>query len=363
MSYKNLKVLLISPLPPPAGGIATWTKQYIKWASRNGLNVDIVDTAVTGKRAKKINTKTSMVDEVKRTINIIRELKHKIKEFKPQIIHMNTPCGKFGIIRDYLCAKIAKKDDIKLFIHYRCNIEDQVGQGIIQRSFLKKLANMADRNLVLNNSSKKYLSLETNNESIMIANFINETFISSKPKIIRDEIKIISFVGHIQRTKGLFEIINAAKKLPEIMFKLAGPVSNEMKNIEIPLNVTFVGSITKQEVKKLLSESDIFLFPSYTEGFANAMLEAMASGLPIIATPVGANVDMIESSGGIIVEVGDSTGLVNAIKDLKHPNVRSEMSNWNIEKVKSEYTTEKVMRKLIYQYLTNGEKNSIGVVN
>jgi glycosyltransferase involved in cell wall biosynthesis len=350
MSYENLRVLLISSLPPPAGGISTWTKQYIEWAAGNSLNVDIVNTAVVGKRAEKINSKTNMVDELKRTINIIEELKQKIKKFKPNVIHLNTPCGKLGIIRDYLCAKIAKKNDVKLFIHYRCNIEDQVGQGIIQKCFLKQLANMADRNLVLNRSSKKYLSLETKNDSIMIANLINETFISLEPKIIHDEIKTISFVGHIQRTKGLFEIIDAAKKLPEIKFKLAGPVSNEIKAVEIPLNINFMGSITKQEVKELLYESDIFLFPSYTEGFANAMLEAMASGLPIITTPVGANADMIESSGGIIVEVGDCIGLVNAINNLKDPNVRLEMSNWNIDKVKLEYTTEKVMRKLISQY-------------
>lgn len=346
MIENDLRVLLVSPLPPPAGGIATWTEQFISWANKNSLKVDIVNTALIGKRAKKINSNKSLLDEIQRTKDIIKDLNLKVKEINPHVIHLNTACGKLGIIRDYLCVKIAKKKNNRVFVHYRCNIEDQVGKGIIQRTFLKKLSSIADENLVLNSSSKKYLSVEAMNNSIMIPNFIDEKFILNEPKIIRDDIKIISFVGHIQKTKGLFEMIDVAKRLPQIIFKLGGPVANEIKDIEVPSNMILMGAITKYEVKELLMESDIFLFPSHTEGFANAMLEAMALGLPIITTPVGANKDMIESSGGRIVDVGDSIGLVDAINKLKDVNIRVEMSIWNIEKVKQEYTTEKVMKKI-----------------
>lgn len=351
MIQEKLRVLLISPLPPPAGGIASWTKQYIEWSNNHDLNVDIVNTAVIGKRAEKINSKTKILDELKRTKEIICELRKKIKDFKPQIIHLNTPCGKLGIIRDYLCSRIAKKYGIKLFIHYRCNISDQVRKSRISKYFLKKIANIADINLVLNTSSKEYLKSEANSCSIKIANFIDKTFILQGSKQISDKIKTISFVGHIQRTKGIFEIIDAARGFPEITFKLAGPIANEIKEIGKPSNLVFVGTLTKQEVRELLIDSDIFLFPSYTEGFANAMLEAMATGLPIIATPVGANVDMIESTGGVIVEVGNSNSIIEAINSLRSFAARSKMSEWNLKKVKDEYTTSKVMNKLISIYL------------
>ena len=55
MKRNDLKILLVSPLPPPAGGIASWTQQYIGWSEINNLNVEIVNTAVIGKREKKIN--------------------------------------------------------------------------------------------------------------------------------------------------------------------------------------------------------------------------------------------------------------------------------------------------------------------
>jgi len=351
MKRNNLKILLVSPLPPPAGGIASWTQQYIDWSKKNNLNVEIVNTAVIGKRAEKINQKTKILDEIKRTKNIIIDLKNKINIFKPQIIHLNTPCGKIGIIRDFLCAKIAKKNGIKLIVHYRCNIKDQVGNSIVTKIYMRRLSNIADLNLVLNNSSKQYLIQETQNNSILIPNFINDDFLLDEYKKIRSEIKIISFVGHVQRSKGILEIIQVAKQLPEITFKIAGPVSEDINNIKIPDNLIFLGLLSKQDVKKLLLESDVFLFPSYTEGFANALLEAMAMGLPIITTPVGANVEMIESMGGLIVEAGNWNSIMNAISDMKSSVDRSRMSVWNLNKVKNEYTIDKVMDKLFLIYM------------
>lgn len=352
MIKNDLRVLLISPLPPPAGGIASWTKQYKEWSDKNDLNVEIVNTAVIGKRAEKINHKTRIWDEIKRTNIIIKELKFKVEQYKPHIIHLNTPCGKFGIIRDYFCARIAKKNDIKLMVHYRCNVKDQVKNNVISNFFLKKLSNFADKNLVLNNSSSDYISQKTSRDTVIISNFINDDFVVNEPKNIREKIKIISFVGHVQRTKGILEIIEVAKIFPEIIFKLAGPVANEIACLEKPANVLFMGPLDKHQVKKLLISSDIFLFPSYTEGFANVMLEAMATGLPIIATPVGANIGIIESKGGIIVDVGNSDSIIKAINNLKGFTIRLEMSEWNLKKVKREYTIDKVMKKIISIYLT-----------
>lgn len=356
MTEKDLRVLLISPLPPPAGGIATWTEQYIQWTKNRKINIDIVNSAVIGRRAQKINSNTNFLEEIERTKSIVKELRTKIDKFKPQIIHLNTPCGKFGIVRDFICAQIAIKNSVKLIVHYRCNIEDQVHKSFVSRFFLKRLSNIADLNLVLNSSSSQYLMQGNQRNSILIANFINESFALDRSKSITTDIKIISFVGHVQRAKGILEIIHAAKELPEITFKIAGPISGEISKIEKPKNMVFLGVLSKQEVKILLQESDLFLFPTYTEGFANALLEAMAVGLPIITTPVGANVDMLESMGGVIVEVGNSKDIVDAIYSIKSPVDRTRMSEWNLNKVKNEYTIDKVMEKLMLIYLNELSK-------
>lgn len=351
MQNQELKILLISPVPPPAGGIATWTQQYIEWSKINHFNVDIVNTALVGKRAENIKSKSKLIDEIQRTTRIVKDIIFKVKKHKPNIIHINTSCSELGIIRDYLCARIGKRKGIKIFIHYRCNIEDQVGKKLIQNYFLKKLANIADRNLVLNNLSKKFLSNKLQKDSTLIANFIDESYLLTKPKEIKETIRVITFVGHLNRSKGIFEIFEAARSHSKIIFNLAGPASKFIKGDNLPSNVRLLGALQKEEVRNLLYQSDVFLFPSYTEGFANSLLEAMAMGLPIITTPVGANKDMLESSGGVFVDIANSSEIVCAINHIKNLDVRLKMARWNIDKVKREYTTDKIMRKLISLYL------------
>lgn len=352
MDEKAPKVLLLSPLPPPAGGIATWTIRYLKWSEDNNLNVEIVNTAVTGNRLRKINRQRNLIDEISRTKNIIITLKNKITDNTPDLAHINSACGKFGIIRDYLCALLIKNKKIKLIVHYHCNIEDQIGENKIQLLFLKKLSKLADTTLVLNTPSKEFLENKIGCVGTIVPNFIDDSFQVAKVRKINDTVKNILFVGHVQQTKGALEIIESAKKFPKIVFTLAGPVSDEIKQLNIPPNIEFLGEVNKSKVIYLLNESDIFLFPSYTEGFANALLEAMAMGLPVIATDVGANLDMLENRGGLIVKKKKYQDIVKAIDKLENQSIREKMSMWNLEKVHKHYFIDGVMEKLIEIYRT-----------
>lgn len=343
-----MKILLISPIPPPVGGIATWTEQYLKWLTQKQFNVYHVNTS---KSEGNLESNRKKSNQFIRTRKIINNLRMKIKKINPDIIHLNTSCAKFGLMRDYLCAKMAKKSKTKLIVQYHCNIIDQVRKNPISKYFLKKISNIADKNIVLNKTSQDYLFNNTHNYSEVIPNFISESFLIKESKIINDNIYIISFVGHIRISKGILEIIEVARKKSDIIFKLVGPIDEEIKNISIPLNIHLMGAMSTKEIKEILKTTDVFLFPTHTEGFSIALLEAMSCGLPIVTTPVGANIDMIESNGGIIVKTNDIEGILNAIDKMKDPNIRKDMSVWNVNKVKNEYTTEVVSNKLTEAYL------------
>lgn len=354
MKSNDLKITLISPLPPPAGGIATWTKLYTTWLENNNIDFQVVNTALIGKRAEKINGKTSVVDEIKRTKKILQNLNSNIQVYKPNIIHLNTPCGTFGLFRDVLCAQIAKKNNSQLFLHYRCNIEDQIRNNKLKKMLLKRLTNLSDENIVLNQYSKDYLSKEFSTSSVIIPNFADQEFIADTSVSISKNIKNIAFVGHIQKTKGIIEIIRVAKLLPNLNFNLAGPIGIDVETENLPKNINFLGILTKEKTKELLINSDIFLFPTYTEGFSNALLEAMSVGLPIVTTSVGANKDMIEDKGGFLVDVGNYEDIIKSIEKLSDYRIREKMSDWNIKKIKKYYTIDIVMKNLINLYL-NGK--------
>ncbi len=350
MNYKHKRILLISPIPPPTGGIASWTIRYLKWAKTRELCVEVVNIALSGRRIGGNNEKRDIFDEIFRTIRILNNLRTRIRFFKPNIVHLNTSCGKYGIIRDYLCGIIVKLNGLQLVVHYRCNIRDQIGARILQKLVLVKLSELADVNLVLNKSSSKYLDSISWKRSIILPNFIEAADIINEPKIINANVQNIVFIGNVDKEKGVKEILEVAKYFPEIKFTLIGKVLLEIEPSQQSENVIFMGPVGNDEVINHLRSADIFLFPTYTEGFSNALLEAMAAGLPIITTPVGANEDMIEKSGGVLVQVANIHDIVTAITLLKSEELRERMSAWNTSKVKSFYNINSVMEKIIKIY-------------
>lgn len=355
----HLRVLLLAPLPPPIGGIATWTVRYIEWMRKGGYHFDFVNTSLIRNRQTKRNFNKNYLTEIKRTISIIRNLRKKINTFNPNVIHLTTACSNLGIFRDYFCAKIVKKKNIKLIVHYRCNIEDQISKNI-SKKIIRKIALLADLNLVLNTPSKKYLDKLATRNTRILANFIENDLISNQKHVEIDEnIKNITFVGHVRRSKGIFEIIEAAKFFPNIKFNIAGPTIEEITNKNLTKNINIMGPLERDKIFDLLIKSDLFLFPTYTEGFSNAILEAMCVGLPIITTRVGANEDMIENSGGFFVRVGSVEDIKNGIEELKDYNVRKKMSLWNINKVNDNYISDIVMNQLIQIYNELSQSSNI----
>jgi glycosyltransferase involved in cell wall biosynthesis len=343
-----MRILLVSALPPPDGGIATWTIKYKDYCDKHGLFLSIVDTALNGNRAERINRGRNLKDEILRTYRIVHDFDNALKCDMPDIVHINSSCSRFGVFRDYLCALMAYKRNIPVIIHCHCNIQDQVLPGLGVR-VLKQMLNLASAVLVLNQDSFKYAKELTESKIKIVPNFIEKNSISENHKII-DEIREVLFVGHVQQTKGCKEILAAAKQLPQIHFTLVGPINDDIASMKCPDNVALLGPQEHYTVKTYLEQADVYLFPSYTEGFSLSLIEAMASGLPCIATAVGSNKDMLEDKGGIIIPVKDSNAIVEAIQKINSPNMRKEMSVWNINKVKNSYLLDHVMQQLVDMY-------------
>ena len=123
-------------------------------------------------------------------------------------------------------------------------------------------------------------------------------------------------------------------------------VTPEVVGLNTPSNMKFVGDLDKASLQAMLDDADVFLFPTHTEGFSMALLEAMARGLPVVTTSVGANADMIEGLGGTLVAVGNVESICAALQEMEDPAIRTSMSLWNIAKVKNNYAARQVIQSL-----------------
>lgn len=342
-----MKVLLLSPLPPPSGGIARWTERYLEWC-KNKHQITVVNTALQGKRSGEAGKQRNLIDEIRRGTYIICETRKGLK-YKPAVVHINTSCSRFGIMRDWICVRLAYKKRIPVIVHCHCNIADQLGTGSIATKMFADMVQRSYKALVLNSSSMDYVKRINPGKVALCPNFVLADQVANTHEIKRRIEKVI-YVGDVRLSKGADDYYTLAKQNPNIEFVVVGSVTDEMSQLEKPKNVHTFGRLDAIEVQRQLSEADVFVFPSLTEGFSNALLEAMACGLPIIATDVGAAMDMIENRGGVVVPVHGIKEMQRALDAMQSEKVREEMSMWNINKVKRCYEYDGVLKELFRFY-------------
>lgn len=344
-----MRIMLVSPLPPPSGGIAAWTQRYMEVGHLWGLQVHIVNTAVQGKRATNFTERVGVMSEIGRTLNIFRDILVLSRKEKPQIMHVNSSCSPMGIVRDWLCMMLVSKKCAKV-LHCRCTTKHQLGNSFLGNLFFSLAVRKADCVLVLNDESMQHVEGVRHGVVRKLPNFIDNSFLKADDKFIADNIRSVLFTGHVKKTKGMDELVAIAKMHPDIEFRIAGILSEDYPVINEVENIRYLGDVAHTEILRMLDEADVFLFPSYTEGFSNSLLEAMARGVPVIATDVGANREMVDNQGGAIVPPMDVESISAALGMLESRDLRSSMSDWNRLKVRTCYSVNSVMAQLVSIY-------------
>jgi len=169
-------------------------------------------------------------------------------------------------------------------------------------------------------------------------------------------------IGAVGAHKGHYEILEAASRLRgrPIRFLVAGPdgAGARRRAAELGLSgsVSFLGPLDPNRKWDLLASADVFLLPSRAEGMPNALLEAMASGLPALATPVGSIPEML--SPAQLVPVGDVEALADKLLELAaDPARRRELGLANRERVQACYRFDRVARMLDAAY--RGESDDL----
>ena len=126
----------------------------------------------------------------------------------------------------------------------------------------------------------------------------------------------VLWLGSIILRKGISYLVEAARQLPNVEFLLAGPLGISRQAVQsFPGNVKLLGRVTRDQLGAYYRQAQVFVLPTISDGFAVTQLEAMAHGLPVIATPNCGNV-VTDGVDGLIVPIRDSEALADAIARL-----------------------------------------------
>lgn len=164
--------------------------------------------------------------------------------------------------------------------------------------------------------------------------------------------------GHLVLAKAMQGLSQRGEKL-KLLLVGDGPDRQviEQAFAEVPgIDVRFLGR--RMDVSAILQASDLFLFPTLHENLSNALLEGMAAGLPVIASAVGGNVEVLKRGGGLLVPASDPSALADSIVTLMgDAALRARFGSEARRVVQDHYTVDHMIAgldKLYEQILQRG---------
>lgn len=159
------------------------------------------------------------------------------------------------------------------------------------------------------------------------------------------------FLGRDERRKGIAELNRALAQLlagngPAFRFHFIGPIA-EHNRLSAP-GIVYHGAIKEEaRIRELLRASDVLVCPSFSEGMPTVIMEAMASGLAVIATDVGAVSQQVDSGNGWLLERPLPAAIRAAMEAAMELPVEEllRMKESSLEKVRARFTWERVIRR------------------
>lgn len=181
-----------------------------------------------------------------------------------------------------------------------------------------------------------------------------------------DEEIVVGFIGRLEKDKGINELLEAYKniKIPNLELLVVGPEDKtETINKELyewakgNKNIIFTGKV--KDVEKYYSAMDIFVLPSYREGFGSVVVEAEAMGVPVIVTNIPGPLDaMIENKTGLVVEKGNAEDLKDALEKL----IKDKITREKFGEEAKLFAKKNFDAKKIYEYILEDRRRLLNAI-
>ena len=356
-----VKVLMVGP--QSLGGISSLARTIIPVL---GQRVDLKYLPTVRHRAPKEVGKLSLRN-VGLVISQYLRFVQILVQFRPGVVHIHTSQG-FGWLKDSLFVVAAKLCGRCVVLHvHAADFDVLYGKQpwLVQKHTCRVMA-MADTILAVSTKWQEILARIV--PSGRILTFRNCVAVNAiAPRAVDSSSHRVKalFLGAVGPRKGTLDLLDAMHSLKSkgcpLDLWIAGSEEKggdftsaraRLKHLELTDTCQLLGYVRDEQKRTLLQTADLFVLPSYDEGLPIALLEAMAAGLPVVATPVGGIPEVItDGDNGFLVAAGDVQALADKLAILtQDARLRDVMGRRNREIAEKELDVVPYVERLVVLY-------------
>lgn len=334
-----VRLLLIGGTPPPYHGVSIYTENLLEILERQD-SINIVHIETSDKRSDLDNLGRIDTTNVVVALSAVARVIKYCLTFKPDVVYLPISQSAIPFFRDALFILIGKLTGAKVVVHlHGSGFEDFFQQATPVTKFLIDgvLGCLSGAIVLSNGLRKQFVRWLPEAKIFVLSNFVNAIQMPRRANLAKPA--VISFLANIYEARGIFDLLSAVQRLKMItkvpfVLKVAGRFATDPyhgmssndcrtrfeKEVKA-LNglVKYVGEIVDPQDKwQLLSETAVFVLPSWYEGQPLGMLEAMAAGCPVVSTRNTGAIEETITHGidGLLVEKRNPGELMSALKLL-----------------------------------------------
>ncbi|MEX1183126.1 MAG: glycosyltransferase family 4 protein [Gemmatimonadota bacterium] len=354
MSDERKVVLVIGPLPPPYHGGAVATSYVLGTQStvqRRLLHLDTTD------RRGLLNIGTVDAGNVLLALRHAAQLLVMLVRERPGVVYLPMAQNTLGVLRDCVLAVLALSLRARLVVHLHGSgfraFHDAAPPPL--RAPVRMILRRARRVIVLGESLRFMLEGIVPPKSVaVLPNGTEDLFADAPHRRAGGGPVRLLYLGNLMVAKGFPEVLEAAVVLvrdgEDVELHVAGAFTSAAERARaaewlerLGSAVTLHGVVAGEAKRQLLLDADLFVFPSHSEGHPYVILEAMAAGLPIVATRLSTIEEtIVDGESGVLVPPGKPAELAQALRALiRNPARRCELGRAARRRFESRYSLDR----------------------
>lgn len=326
-------MLIVGPLPPPMGGVQLMVEMQMHSALARTFELRAVDTS---KRQLRWAVENPTWKTPFYMLRDLRRLVWALITFRPRVMLMHA-APSISFLRDWVFMLTGRLFGARVICHYHGTLHTRFPSGETPRgrALGRFLMSVAHQVIVLGPTYEREMGAAWQRRLAWAPNVCDVELFRAIPRdepapwLESGDVPVL-YIGRLSAPKGIFDLFDAIPQVltkhPRARFVLVGVAENEAmepvvraeaERRGITPRLVFRGSLEGRDKAAAYVTSRMIVVPSWTEAFPLVIPEAMAAGLPVIATAVGAIPDFVkDGEDGLLVPPRDPAALAAAITRL-----------------------------------------------